>query len=109
MGFLGYKFQGYRFKVFKETQIKVSVSSGTCVGILILKTGLPKDLLCMGCDFDPTPPTFSSKEDFSYFQAKLPSLMSIPFVWDIEDMYGASKKPCQFSRVVGTIKPNGFI
>jgi hypothetical protein len=30
-------------------------------------------------------------------------------VWDMEDMYGASKGPRRFSKVVNTIKMDDFI
>jgi len=53
VGFQGFKvtrFQGYRFKVFKETRIRVKVSPWTSVKIWILKIGLLKDLLNGGCD-----------------------------------------------------------
>ncbi len=44
----------------------------------------------------PTPPTLSPKGDSSNSKAKLPPIMSIPLVWDMEDMYGASKGPVDF-------------
>jgi hypothetical protein len=40
---------------------------------------------------------------------ELPSVGSIPLVWDMEDMYGTSKGPHQFLKVVGTIKLDDFI
>jgi hypothetical protein len=59
------------FKVLKETQIKVRVSLGTCVGILISKTGLSKDLLGRGCDFDHLPHLhYHLKEIFHIFKQK---------------------------------------
>ncbi len=42
----------------------------------------------------PTPPTLSPKGDSLDFEAELPLVVSIPLVWDMEDMYGASKGPC---------------
>jgi hypothetical protein len=41
----------------------------------------------------PTPLTLSPKEDSLDFEVELPSIMLVPLVWDMEDMYGASKGP----------------
>jgi hypothetical protein len=49
------RFHGYRFRVFKETRIRVRVSSQIGVKILIPKTSLPKGLLGQGCSFDHQP------------------------------------------------------
>ncbi len=57
----------------------------------------------------PTPPTLSLKGDSSYSEVELPPVMSIPLMWDLKDMYGASKGSRQFSKVVGTIKLDDFI
>ncbi len=57
----------------------------------------------------PTPLTLSFEGDF---EAKLPPIMWVPFVWDMEDMedmYGTSKEPRWFFKVVGTIKLDDFI
>lgn len=57
----------------------------------------------------PTPLTLSLKGDF---EAKLPPIMWVPLVWDMEDMedmYGTSKEPRWFFKVVGTIKLDDFI
>jgi len=35
--------------------------------------------------------------------------MLVPFVWDMEDMYGASKGPHQFLGVIDTIELDDFI
>jgi hypothetical protein len=59
------------------------------------------------CFRPPTPPTLEGNS--LNYEAKLPILMSIPFVWDMEDIYGASKRPCQFLGVFGTIKLDDFI
>lgn len=57
----------------------------------------------------PTPLTWSPEGDSLDFEAELPSIMLVPLVWDMEDMYGASKGPRRFSRVVDTIKLDDFI
>ncbi len=57
----------------------------------------------------PTPPTLSLEGDSSNSKAKLPLAVSISFMWDIEDMYDASKGLCQFSGVIGTTKLDDFI
>jgi hypothetical protein len=60
--------------------------------------------------FQPiTPPTLSLEGDSSNFEIKIPLVGSIPLVWDMEDMYGTSKGPHQFSKAVGTIKLDDFI
>jgi hypothetical protein len=54
----------------------------------------------------PTPPTLSLEGDF---EAKLPLIMWVPLVWDMEDMFGTSKEPHRILKVVGTIKLDDFI
>jgi hypothetical protein len=57
----------------------------------------------------PTLFTLAYRKPFLNSQAKLPLIVSIPLVWDMEDMYGTSKKPCQVLGVVGTIELDDFI
>ncbi len=49
----------------------------------------------------PTPPTLILKGDSLDSKAKLLLIVLVPFLWDMEDMYGASR---QFSKAVDTIK-----
>jgi hypothetical protein len=58
----------------------------------------------------PTPFTFSSYEDSSYSKIDLP-LYSIfaSLLWGMENTYGTSKGPCQYSRAMGTVKLDDFI
>ncbi len=42
----------------------------------------------------PTRPTLTFEEDYSYFEVELPLVVYVPLVWDMEDMYGASERPC---------------
>jgi hypothetical protein len=89
---MGYMIQGYRFRVFREIRIKVRVSSWTSVGIWILEVGLLEGFTRWGVWFrPPTPPTLPPKGGFSNFEIELPLVVSIPLVWDMEDMYGTSK------------------
>jgi hypothetical protein len=84
----GYRFQGYMYRVFKETQIRVRVSSW--IGV---KDGFSRGFTRRGVWFQPpTPPTLSLQGDSLDFETKLPSVVSLPLVWN--DMYGASKGPC---------------
>jgi len=63
-----------------------------------------------GVQFRPsTPLTLSHGGDSLYSKAQLPSIVLVALVWDMEDMYGASKRPNQFLGVVGTIKLDDFI
>jgi hypothetical protein len=57
----------------------------------------------------PTPPTLSLEGDSSYSKAKLPHVRSVPLVWDMEDMYGASKGPHQVFEAIDTIELDDFI
>jgi hypothetical protein len=58
----------------------------------------------------PTPPSSSSGEDFSKFKIDIsPRFITPPLLWDIEEMYGATKGPCQYLKVVGTIELDDFI
>jgi hypothetical protein len=61
------------------------------------------------CFQPPTPLTLSLEGDSLNYEVELPVLVLVPFVWDMEDMYGASKRPCQFLGVVDTIKLDDFI
>jgi hypothetical protein len=36
-------------------------------------------------------------------------VVTTPLLWDIEDIYGATKGHQQYSRVIGTIELNDFI
>jgi hypothetical protein len=57
----------------------------------------------------PTLFTLASREDYLNSQVELPSVLFVPLVWDMEDMYGTSKMPCQFLGVVGAIELDDFI
>jgi hypothetical protein len=57
----------------------------------------------------PTPHTLSFEGNSSYSKVKLPLVKSVPFVWDMEDMYGASKRPHQFLGAIDTIELDDFI
>jgi hypothetical protein len=35
--------------------------------------------------------------------------MLVPFVWDMEDLYGTSKGPCRFLGAVNNIELDDFI
>ncbi len=53
-----------------------------------------KGFIRQGVRFQPpTPFTLSPKGNSSYSKVELPPVMSVPFVWDMENMYGASKGP----------------
>jgi hypothetical protein len=57
----------------------------------------------------PTLFTLAYGVDSLNCQVELRSIMSVPLVWDMEDMYGASKRPRQVLGVVNTIKLDDFI
>jgi hypothetical protein len=57
----------------------------------------------------PTPPILSHEGDSLDSKAELPSIVLVPFVWDMEDMYGASKGPHQFLGAVDIIELDDFI
>ncbi len=57
----------------------------------------------------PTLPTLSPKWEFLDFEVELPLVMFVPFVWDMEDMYGASKGSYRFSGAINTIELDDFI
>jgi uncharacterized protein YfdQ (DUF2303 family) len=61
------------------------------------------------CFKPPTPPIVSHEGKFSNYKVELSSIMSSPFVWDMEDMYGTSKRPFRFLGAVDTIKLDDFI
>jgi hypothetical protein len=61
---------------------------------LDLRNKFVKGFTKQGVWFQPfTPPTLSLEGDSLDFEVKLPSIGSIPLVWNMEDMYGASKGP----------------
>jgi len=74
-----------------------------------LKTSLPKDLPSEGCNSNHPFHLFTFEEDSSNFKVELLPVVYVPFVWDMEDMYGASKKLRQFSGVISTIQLDDFI
>ncbi len=88
-------FKGYRFWVFKETWIKVRVSSWTIIRIWIPKTCLLKDLL-KGAILTTYPTYIITEGNSLNFEIKLPSILLVPLVWDMEDMYGTFKGHCRF-------------
>jgi hypothetical protein len=58
----------------------------------------------------PTPPTFSSQVDSSYFKSNLPShLVSTLLSWETEDIYDTYKRFCPNLKVVGIIEFHDFI
>ncbi len=58
----------------------------------------------------PTPPSSSFGGDFSGFEIDIsPSFITPPLLWDMEEIYGTTKGPRQYSRVVGTIELDDFI
>jgi hypothetical protein len=58
----------------------------------------------------PTPPSSSFGGNSLDFKTNFsPKLVILPLLWDMEDMYGATKRPYQYLGVVGTIELNDFI
>jgi hypothetical protein len=58
----------------------------------------------------PTPPSSSFGGDFLDFEINIsPSFITPPLLWDMEEMYGATKGPCQYLGAVGTIELHDFI
>ncbi len=54
-----------------------------------------------------TPPSFSSNNDYSHFKTSSPlSLVNTLLLWDMENIYGTTKEPWWYSRVVGIIRLN---
>jgi len=53
-----------------------------------------KGFIRQGVQFQPPMPfTLSPKGNSSYSKVELPPIMLVPFVWDMEDVYGTSKGP----------------
>jgi hypothetical protein len=56
------------------------------------------------------PPTSSFKGDSSNSKTNIsPRFVTPPLLWDMEEMYGATKGPRQYSKAVGTIELDDFI
>jgi len=57
-----------------------------------------------------TPPSSSSWGNSLDFEIDFsPRFVTLPLFWDMEEMYGTTKGPCQYSRAVGTIEVDDFI
>jgi len=58
----------------------------------------------------PTPPSSSFGGDSLYLDPSSPlNLITTLLLWDMDDMYGATKRPHQYSRAVSTIYLDDFI
>jgi hypothetical protein len=58
----------------------------------------------------PTPPSSSFGGNSLNFKTNFsPKFVIPPLLWDMEDMYGTTKRPCRYLGVVGTIELNDFI
>jgi hypothetical protein len=56
------------------------------------------------------PPMMLVEEDSLDLEVDLPlKIVSTLLLWDMENMYGALKGPCKYSRTIGTIELHDFI
>ncbi len=58
----------------------------------------------------PTPLSSSSKGDSLDSEIFFsPKVVTPPLLWDMEEMHETTKRPCRYSRTVGTIELDDFI